>query len=176
MNGHDEVMETAEDLYTPSQWRIMATEPDLIRQESTLGTHPVTPACCRGHACDRCATCMSGRCCATTRTSSASASDAAADDRLTEQYIEAAHKDHAVGHPLLRAFAIDRLHALLRDGTAAPAVAPNDTSSNGERSPLAAALEEDLARGLAAPALRALPAPSASHLLTVNKEATRGES
>jgi hypothetical protein len=27
-----EWIETADDLYTPAQWRVMATEPDLIRQ------------------------------------------------------------------------------------------------------------------------------------------------
>jgi hypothetical protein len=47
------------------------------------------PSCCAGHFCDRCATCMSGVCCASGRTAApdidpATADDAAARERLRQ--------------------------------------------------------------------------------------------
>ena len=85
--------------------------------------------------------------------------DMAADALLASEYIEAAARDIAVGHPLLRAFAADRIEKTL---TPAP---PLEVPS------LVAAMNADLAGKSPNVAPKALPAPIPDPLFTSIQEA-----
>jgi hypothetical protein len=105
----------------------------------------------------------------------ASAVDVAADDRLAEQYLDAAHEDLTIGHPMLRAFALDELHRLLGEPRPAPIALPTVDIPDGERSSWVDGLADDLARVLPSRLQKALPAPSAFDMFTTNQEEIHGE-
>jgi len=118
-------------------------------------THP-----CLGHPCDRCYSCeVLGICCSTGRASTAQVADWPDDD-----LIDAFERDAHVGHPLLRAAALDQLKGAITDGPAS------------DFPPLLRAQAQDEARraNTDQPALPASTAPdlSISNATTPTKEET----
>ena len=115
---------------------------------------------CAGHACDHCYTCdVLGICCSTGRVATARVAEMPDDD-----LIEAFERDAHVGHPLLRAAALDRLKGVVTDQQAP------------DLPPLLRALAQDEAKraNTAQPALPASTAPdlSISNTTTPTKEET----
>lgn len=118
------------------------------------------PHPCADHACDHCYTCdVLGICCSTGRVTSAPVADLPDDD-----LIEAFARDAHIGHPVLRADALDRLKGVVTDQPAS------------DLPPLLRALARDEAKCATAdqPALPASTAPylSISNATTPTKEET----